>query len=102
MIGSALLGLFASDAIIYEPFSSEDGLHGKGEIEPFLKVVLMANSGLDRNITFPTNEGGNEIIVQVKFQRGGMVRGQFTFETINVQTDQGTEKKIKKLKIQFS
>ena len=98
----ALLGLFANDAVVYEPFSSEDGLHGIGEIEPFLKVVLMANSGLDREIAFPQKDDGNKIAVQVRFQRGGEVRGQFTFETEDVQTSQGPEKKIKKLKIHFS
>jgi ketosteroid isomerase-like protein len=97
-----LLDLFVDDAVVYEPFSSENGLHGRGEIEPFLKVVLMANSDLDRNIAFPPKEDGNEITVQVRFQRGGVVRGQFTFETTDIQTNHGAEKRIKKLRIQFS
>lgn len=96
-----LLGLFADDAIVYEPFSSEDGLNGKGEIEPFLKVVLMANAGLEREIMFPDNEEGNEMTVQVRFQRGGVIRGSFAFGTASVQTDSGPEKRIKTLKIQF-
>ena len=97
-----LLGLFADDAVVYEPFSSEEGLHGRGEIEPFLKVVLMANAGLDREITFPKNEQDGEIMVQVRFQRGGVVKGIFTFSTTAVQTERGAEKRIKVLKIQFS
>ena len=98
---SRLLGLFADDAVVYEPFSSEEGLHGKGEIEPFLKVVLMANAGLEREIMFPDNEEGNEMTVQVRFQRGEVVRGSFAFGTASVQTDHGPEKRIKTLKIQF-
>jgi ketosteroid isomerase-like protein len=100
-----LLGLFTDDAVVYEPFSSEEGLHGRGEIEPFLKVVLMANAGLEREIIFPPDkEGGrdDEITVQVRFQKGGVVRGSFTFVTVDAQTGQGTEKRIKALKIQFS
>lgn len=97
-----LLSLFADDAVVYEPFSSEDGLHGTGEIEPFLKVVLMANAGLDREITFPQNEQEGEITVQVRFKRGGVVKGNFTFATTAVQTEQGAEKRIKVLKIHFS
>ena len=97
-----LLGLFADDAVVYEPFSREEGLHGRGEIEPFLKVVLMANTGLEREITFPKSEDEGEITVQVRFQKGGVVRGNFTFATTAVQTEQGAEKRIKMLKIQFS
>lgn len=96
-----LLGLFADDAVVYEPFSSEEGLNGKGEIEPFLKVVLMANAGLEREIIFPDNEEGNEMTVQVRFQRGGVIRGIFAFGTASVQTGSGQEKRIKTLKIQF-
>ncbi|MEO9294583.1 MAG: nuclear transport factor 2 family protein [Nitrososphaera sp.] len=97
-----LLGLFTDDAVVYEPFSSEEGLHGRGEIEPFLKVVLMANAGLEREIIFPPDKEGDEITVQVRFQKGGVVRGSFTFATVDAQTEQGTEKRIKMLKIQFS
>lgn len=97
-----LLALFADDAVVYEPFSREEGLHGRGEIEPFLKVVLMANAGLDREITFPQNEQEGEITVQVRFRRGGMVKGNFTFATTAAQTERGAEKRIKVLKIQFS
>ena len=97
-----LLGLFADDAVVYEPFSSEEGLNGKGEIEPFLKVVLMANAGLEREIIFPDNEeGSDEMTVQVLFKRGGVIRGSFAFGTASVQTDSGPEKRIKTLKIQF-
>lgn len=96
-----LLGLFADDAVVYEPFSSEEGLHGRGEIEPFLKVVLMANAGLDREIVFPADEQQDEITVQVRFRKGGVVKGSFTFATNDVRIGEGTEKRIRMLRIHF-
>ena len=48
-----LKNLFWSDAIVYEPFSkSEQGLRGWSQIEPFLKVAIMANESLSRKIRF--------------------------------------------------
>ena len=39
-----LKNLFWSDAIVYEPFSKlEQGLRGWTQIEPFLKVAMMAS-----------------------------------------------------------
>lgn len=47
-----LKNLFWSDAIIYEPFSKMDqGLRGWSQIEPFLKVAIMANDSLSSKIT---------------------------------------------------
>jgi hypothetical protein len=45
-----MLELFDHDAIVYEPFSKEEGLYGISAIEPFLKVAMMANSELRRTV----------------------------------------------------
>jgi hypothetical protein len=121
---SGLLDLFTDDAVIYEPFSkSEDiqgkttGLHGKQGIEPFLGVVVMANEGVEGNITIDkiyekmdnTNSKSTEISAIVTFERGDKITARFTFELIspvinnsnNINTNQN-EKKIKSLHIQFT
>ncbi len=119
-----LLDLFTDDAVIYEPFSkSEDiqgkttGLRGKQGIEPFLGVVVMANEGLECNITIDkiiekmngSNNKSTEISAIVTFERGDKITARFTFELIspvinnsnNINTNQN-EKKIKSLHIQFT
>ena len=126
---SGLIDLFTDDAIIYEPFSkSEDiqgktiGLHGKQSIEPFLGVVVMANEGVEGNITIDkiyekmddSNSKSTEISAVVTFERGDRITARFTFELIspviseinsssssNINTNQN-EKKIKSLHIQFT
>jgi len=123
-----LLDLFTDDAVIYEPFSkSEDiqgettGLHGKQRIEPFLGVVVMANEGVEGNITIDkiyekmddSNNKSTEISAIVTFERGDKITARFTFELIshatnnsnnsknNINTNQN-KKKIKSLHIQFT
>lgn len=93
-----LLALFAEDATVYEPFSSEDGLYGLSEIESFLRVALMANEGLQKEIAFAPQKREDEIVANVAFRRGGVIRGRFTFKTVDVP---GASRKIKSLKIEF-
>lgn len=102
-----LLDLFADDAIIYEPFSNvQNGLQGKTAIENFLKVAVMANTGMNRTITFieeddknkKLQEGEESIAALVTFERGDNVTAKFTFHF--VMTPVG--RKIKMLKIQFA
>jgi hypothetical protein len=118
---SGLLDLFTDDAVIYEPFSkSEDiqgkttGVHGKQGIESFLGVVVMANEGVEGNITIDKvyeksdnpNNKSTEVSAIVTFERGNRITARFTFELIspvtryNTNTNQN-EKKIKSLHIQF-
>jgi ketosteroid isomerase-like protein len=122
---SGLLDLFTDDAVIYEPFSkSEDiqgettGLHGKQRIEPFLGVVVMANEGVEGNITIEkiyekmddSNNKSTEISAIVTFERGDKITARFTFELISPTTSNSNnskntnqrEKKIKSLHIQFA
>lgn len=94
------LALFADDAVLYEPFSTEMELHGKGAIEDFLQVARMANRGLQKKISFIAHRK-NIVEVIVDFTRGGTVRGRFQFKTEGQQTGLGIEKRIKELKIQF-
>ena len=120
---SGLLDLFTDDAVIYEPFSKSEaiqgktttGLHGKLSIEPFLGVVVMANEGVEGNITIDriyekiddSNSKSTEISANVTFERGDRIAARFTFELIspatnnNINTNQN-EKKIKSLHIQFT
>lgn len=94
-----LLDLFANDAVVYEPFSKVvDGLRGKSMIGEFLKVVLMANTGLERIIEFekPKGPASNMVTALVTFSKGDSVRARFTFES-----EGDDDKKIKSLTIKF-
>jgi hypothetical protein len=96
----ATLSLFKDDAIIYEPFSLENGLRGKEEIGYFLKVARMANVGLQRKISI-LSRSKNRIEVLVRFTRGSTVQSRCEFRTEDIRTKIGMEKKIKELRIQF-
>jgi hypothetical protein len=107
-----LLDLFVDDAIIREPFSkSEDskgGLQGKNAIEYFLRVAMMASAGLREEVEIekPKLRRGNDtnqVIAYVTFERGGKLRGKFTFELGSEENCNSLQKqkKIKSLDIQF-
>jgi hypothetical protein len=92
-----LLNLFDYDAVVSEPFSRAENLRGRYEIEPFLKVALMANADLRREIKIekPADGHKNQLSALVTFEKGGKVRGRFAFEL------DPESRKIRKLKIQF-
>jgi hypothetical protein len=95
---SGILDLFDYDAIIHEPFSNiTGGLRGKSSIEPFLKVAMMANSNLQRNIKIEKSSKKDKLVALVTFEKGDKVKGRFTFE-FNGQTG---KEKIKSLNIEF-
>lgn len=96
-----VLDLFSEEATLYEPFSSESGLHGISEIESFMRVAMMANAGLEREITFPAQKKPDEIVANITFKRGDTIKGRFTFKTEDVPDSEGFSKKIKSLKIEF-
>ena len=79
---SGALELFDHDAVVYEPFSNvSGGLKGSSAIEPFLKVVMMANSDFKRDIEIQkTSSDENEITALVTFERGDRTKARFTFE----------------------
>lgn len=104
-----ILDLFTdTDPVIYEPFSNEkDGLHGKGVIESFLRVAVMANDGLKRKIRFIDGAArdSDTVTALVTFERGGTVDGKFGFSFV---TEPGVDMakdnsnlKIKSLRIKF-
>ena len=115
-----LKDLFWSDAILYEPFSKlEQGLRGWTQIEPFLKVAMMASESLSRKVAF---EGSDKIlnndlpdpkvdninnydIVEtfVTFQKDNIIKAKFRFELSNHANimDNIDQKKIKALNIHF-
>jgi hypothetical protein len=117
-----LKDLFWSDAIIYEPFSKMDnGLRGWSQIEPFLKVAIMANESLSSKIIVEepglsidtnsedkqdnNNANKNIDIVEalVTFQKDEAIEAKFRFELSNQPNtvDSLKQKKIKALHIQF-
>src|SRR5215467_5656093 len=106
------LDLFMDDAIIHEPFSkSEDGegrLQGKNAIEYFLRVAMMASAGLREEVEIEKpklsrDNDINQVIAYVTFERGGKLRGKFTFELSSEENSNSLQKqkKIKSLDIQF-
>ena len=95
------LELFDYDAVVKEPFSNMAELKGKSAIEPFLKVALMANSNLKRNIRIEKNaKHPSEITALITFEKGDTMKGKFTFEFTSSHASTG-EKKIRSLHIQF-
>jgi ketosteroid isomerase-like protein len=100
-----MLELFDYDAVVYEPFSKVNGLHGRSAIEPFLKVAMMANRELRRTVKIEKNvkkesDNNNEIIAAlITFEKGEKVKGRFTFEFTD--RDDSGEKMIKSLHIEF-
>ncbi|HKG89629.1 MAG TPA: hypothetical protein VKA95_15010 [Nitrososphaeraceae archaeon] len=117
-----LKSLFWHDAIVYEPFSKmEKGLRGWSQIEPFLKVAIMANESLSSKIIVedpglskdtisedkPNNNNANKnsdiVEALVSFQKDEAIEAKFRFE-LSSQTntvDSSKQKKIKALQIQF-
>jgi hypothetical protein len=117
-----LKDLFWSDAIVFEPFSKlEKGLRGWSQIEPFMKVAIMANESLSYRIALEefedkdnknnnikdiqdskANNNTNEIVKSVvTFQKDDVVKAKFRFElskNIN-STSNSDQKKIKSLSL---
>jgi ketosteroid isomerase-like protein len=97
-----ILDLFDYDAVVYEPFSKVEELHGRSAIEPFFKVAMMANNELRRTIkiekTKKVNNNNNNITALTTFEKGDKVKGRFTFEFIE---DDSGEKRVKSLHIEF-
>jgi ketosteroid isomerase-like protein len=117
-----LKNLFWHDAIVYEPFSKmEKGLRGWSQIEPFLKVAIMANESLsskiivedpgllkdtdseDKPYTNNSNKNGDIVEALVTFQKDEAIEAKFRFE-LSSQTntvDSSKQKRIRSLHIQF-
>ena len=94
-----LVDLFAEDAVVYEPFSNlTQGLQGKSAIENFMKVVIMANTGLRREGIKFVEKMEDSITALVIFERGGRIEGKLKF---NFVIDPSIGKKIKILRIEF-
>lgn len=118
-----LKNLFWSDAIVYEPFSKlEQGLRGWTQIEPFLKVAMMASESLSSRVAFEeSNQTRNNHVLHhetdeadnysnyhivetfVTFQKDNIVKAKFRFELSNHDNiiDNPDQRKIKALYIQF-
>ena len=95
-----LLSLFSADAVISQPFSKSPVV-GKSQIEPFLKTVLMANSGMQRELRIERTTGDNtRLIVFVTYLKSAILKGKFTFKFDNTKKSK-LEVKIKSLKIEF-
>jgi ketosteroid isomerase-like protein len=96
-----ILDLFDYDAVVYEPFSKVEELHGRSAIEPFFQVAMMANNELRRTIKIEKTKkanNNNEITALTTFEKGDKVKGRFTFEFIE---DDSGEKRVKSLHIEF-
>lgn len=93
------LALFAEGAVIYEPFSGQDGLREREEIRRFLEVAKMARDGTGEKFSIAGN-GHNKTEVATQFGHGGP-KSKCEFTTTDVETDRGVEKRIKELRIQF-
>lgn len=94
-----LLRLFSEDAVIFQPFS-KTAIAGKSQIESFLKTVLMANSGMQKELRFEKTAGDNgQLIVFVTFLKSAILKGRFTFKVDTKNSKLAG--RIKSLKIEF-
>jgi len=117
-----LKDLFLPNAIVLEPFSKlEEGLRCWSQIEPFIKVAIMANESLSYRIAFEefddqdmknkyikdmqinkenNNTNNNTDIVEtlLTFEKGQTLKAKFRFELSNeTDTINSSKKKIKSL-----
>jgi hypothetical protein len=116
-----LKDLFWSDSVVFEPFSKlEEGLRGWSQIEPFMKVAIMANESLSYRIAFEefddqdmknkyikdmqinkeNNTNNNTDIVEalLTFEKGQTLKAKFRFKLSNeTDTINSSKKKIKSL-----
>jgi len=110
----SLKDLLWSDAIVYEPFSKlEEGLRGWSQIEPFLKIAIMANKSLlhrilvkeiknkkninkDLQVYEENNTSNNDIVeALLTFQNGQTLKAKFKFELSNeLQNINSSENKV--------
>jgi hypothetical protein len=98
-----LMNLFSPDAVVYEPFSKlSGGISGKQAIESFLRIMIMANNGLQYRIVIEnisgiknrSNVDGNNhenknncsscfsikvVNALVTFEKGDLLKARFTF-----------------------
>ena len=85
-----------------EPFSKAQALRGRSAIEPFLKVAMMADPELRLIVKVEKhskpNNGNDKMIALITFEKGEKIKGRFTFEFSDDESDQ---KKIKYLHIEF-
>ncbi|MCC2648725.1 MAG: hypothetical protein K0R16_1528 [Nitrososphaeraceae archaeon] len=98
----------------------EQGLRGWSQIEPFLKIAIMANESLlhrilikeiknkkninkDLQIYEENNTNNNDIVeALLTFQKGQTLKAKFKFELSNeLQNINSSENKIRSLHIQF-
>ena len=123
-----LKDLFWSDAIVFEPFSKlEEGLRCWSQIEPFMKVAIMANESLSYRIAFEefddqdmknkyikymqinkeknaNNNNTNVVEASLTFEKGQTLKAKIRFElskSFNNSTSNSDQKKIKSLHIEF-
>lgn len=95
-----LVSLFSDDAVIFQPFS-KSAIVGKSQIEMFLKTVIMANSGMQRELNIETaGDEYSRLIVFVDFLKSSILKGKFTFEVDDSKKSK-LEGRIKSLKIEF-
>lgn len=97
-----LLELFSDEAVIHEPFSRARRLFGKTEIKPFLKSVIMANEGLQYEISIERQKNNhiNNLVAHVIFRKGHAINSRFTFGFENT-GESNMNRKIKSLIIEF-
>ena len=94
-----LLSLFSDDAVISQPFS-KSVVVGKSQIESFLKTVVMANSGMQRQLRIERTPNDNtRLIVFVTFLKSEILKGKFTFKFNTKKSEK--KGRIKSLKIEF-
>lgn len=82
----SIMELFSRDAIVYEPFSKENGISGKENLISFFKIMCRASGGLNQdllgyqNISSNNNDNNNVVISVIStYTKGDSINARFTF-----------------------
>ena len=79
----SIMELFSRDAIVYEPFSKENGISGKENLISFFKIMCRASGGLNQDLCYQniSNKNDNNFVVSVisTYTKGDSINARFTF-----------------------
>ena len=79
----SIIKLFSRNAIIYEPFSKENGISGKENLISFFKIMCRASGGLNQDLLGYQNISRDNIddVISVisTYTKGDSINTRFTF-----------------------
>ena len=78
----SIMKLFSRDAIVYEPFSKENGISGMENLISFFKIMCRASGDLNQDLDYQNvSNNDNNVVVSVisTYTKGDSITARFTF-----------------------